>query len=174
MSNSIQTAPLHLVFKRVIIGCDHAAFEMKNKVVKHLQDNYSNLLEKITDAGVYTADRVDYPDIAASVCKKIQNKEYDGGILLCGTGIGISIAANKFPGIRAGLVHDEYTARMTRQHNDANILCFGGRNTGEDIAKLLVDTWLTTEFAGQQHTKRLEKISAIEQLSTIDTNKNCC
>ena len=152
-----------VVFKKIIIGCDHAALELKDKVVKYLNETYKNSLAEIYDAGVYSLDRVDYPDVASNVCKKIQNKEYDGGILLCGTGIGISIAANKFNGIRAGLVHDEYTARMTRMHNDANVLSFGGRTTGDEIAKQLVDTFLTTPFAGAQHATRVDKLAGIEK-----------
>ena len=148
------------VVQKIVVGCDHAAFEMKNKVVNYVKQKYPSL--EVVDVGVYTEDRMDYPDIADTLCKKIQNKEVEAGILLCGTGIGVSIAANKHAGIRAALVHDEYTARMSRMHNNANVLCFGGRTTGEEIAKQLVDTYLTTSFLGEQHAKRLDKIAQLE------------
>ncbi|KAG2382980.1 hypothetical protein C9374_004947 [Naegleria lovaniensis] len=148
----------NLVFKKIIVGCDHAALDLKNLVVQYLKSVYASKLEAFEDAGVHTEDRVDYPDIAHQVCEKIQNKEYDGGILLCGTGIGISIAANKHEGIRAGLCHDDYSAEMTRKHNNANVLCFGGRTTGIEIAKRMVDIFLTTEFEGGRHADRLEKL----------------
>ncbi|KAL9651255.1 hypothetical protein ABK040_006256 [Willaertia magna] len=149
-----------LVFKKIIIGCDHGAVELKNQIVSYLKTSseYNTLLEQIEDFGVHSEDRVDYPDIAHEVCKRIQNKEFDGGILLCGTGIGISIAANKHKGIRAGLCHDDYTAEMIRKHNNCNVLSFGGRTTGIEIAKRMVDRFLTIEFEGGRHEDRVNKL----------------
>jgi len=155
------------VFKRIIIGCDHGAVDLKNQVAKYLKTSYSDKLEAIEDFGVFTEDRVDYPDIAHEVCKRIQNKEYDGGILLCGTGIGISIAANKHEGIRSGLCHDDYTAEMIRKHNNCNVLAFGGRNTGIEVAKRMVDIFLTTDFEGGRHAERVEKLD-------VPLKNSCC
>ncbi|EFC47683.1 ribose-5-phosphate isomerase [Naegleria gruberi] len=146
------------VFKKIIIGCDHGAVDLKNQTVNYIKSVYGSKLDNFFDFGVHTEDRVDYPDIAHEVCKRIQSNEYDGGILLCGTGVGISIAANKHEGIRAGLCHDDYTAEMIRKHNNCNILAFGGRTTGIEIAKRMVDIFLTTEFEGGRHAERVDKL----------------
>lgn len=155
---------MKLLSKSVIIGADHAAFELKAKMIDFVKSTFPNL--KIHDNGCFDTKGVDYPDIAASTCKKIHDGEFDHGILLCGSGIGISIAANKCKGIRAALCHDQYSAMMSRRHNDANVLSFGSRNTGEDVAKQMIETFLTTEWEGlanERHKKRVEKISKLEE-----------
>mmetsp|Transcript_5156 Transcript_5156/g.19332 ORF Transcript_5156/g.19332 Transcript_5156/m.19332 type:complete len:165 (-) Transcript_5156:657-1151(-) len=159
-----------LKFKSILIACDHAAFSVKQQLVQHLQSTYaiSPYNIKIKDLGVYSEDRVDYPDIAKELCHTLLGTDvednskdslpYDGGILLCGSGIGISIAANRFGGIRAALCHDNYTARMSREHNNANVLCAGARVVGMEVLKDMVDVWLRTEFQGGRHATRVEKI----------------
>ena len=142
----------------IAIGCDHGGFELKEHIKKHLDE----IGEEYKDYGTYSEESVDYPDCAAPVCKAIQDKTADKGILICGTGIGISIAANKHKGIRAALCSDVYSAKMTKQHNNANIICLGGRVTGRELAFMIVDTWLNTEFEGGRHEARIEKIHKIE------------
>ena len=122
----------------IAIGCDHGGFELKEHIKKHLDE----IGEEYKDYGTYSEESVDYPDCAAPVCKAIQDKTADKGILICGTGIGISIAANKHKGIRAALCSDVYSAKMTKQHNNANIICLGGRVTGRELAFMIVDTCL--------------------------------
>ena len=165
-----QIKPLH--FKSILIACDHAAYTVKHQLVQYIESTYSvspyNV--KITDLGVYSEERVDYPDMAKKLCSKLVksdqrdgddqkiDQEYDGGILLCGSGIGISIAANRHEGIRAALCHDNYTTRMSRQHNDSNVLCAGARVVGMEVLKDMVDIWMSTEFEGGRHAMRVEKI----------------
>lgn len=143
----------------IAIGCDHGGLELKNHIVKYLQDKGL----EIKDFGVHTEDSVDYPDCARPVCEAIQNGECEKGILLCGTGIGISIAANKFKGIRAALCGNVFSAKMTKEHNNANIICLGGRVTGRELAFMIVDAWLDAEFQGGRHSNRIAKIHAIEE-----------
>ena len=143
----------------IAIGCDHGGLELKNHIVKYLQDKGL----EIKDFGVHTEDSVDYPDCARPVCEAIQNGECEKGILLCGTGIGISIAANKFKGIRAALCGNVFSAKMTKEHNNANIICLGGRVTGRELAFMIVDAWLDAEFQGGRHANRIAKIHAIEE-----------
>ena len=143
----------------IAIGCDHGGFELKEHIKKHLDE----IGEEYKDYGTYSEESVDYPDCAAPVCKAIQDKTADKGILICGTGIGISIAANKHKGIRAALCSDVYSAKMTKQHNNANIICLGGRVTGRELAFMIVDTWLATEFEGGRHAQRIAKIHAAEE-----------
>lgn len=140
------------------IGCDHGGFELKKSVVEYLEKNGIDFI----DVGCYNIESVDYPDIACDVCKKIQNGECDKGILICGTGIGISIAANKHKGIRAALCGDTFSAKYTRLHNDANVLCMGGRVIGPGLAQEITEIFLNTEFEGGRHLKRINKISQIE------------
>ena len=117
-----------------------------------------------TDFGAYSTDSVDYPDIGLAVAEAVANGEFDRGVLICGTGIGMSMTANKVPGIRAALCKDSYCATMAREHNDANILVLGGRTTEEDTALETVRTFLATDFPGEErHAKRIRKISAVEQ-----------
>lgn len=143
----------------IAIGCDHAGFELKKEVISLLQDLGIDTEDFGTDRPV----SVDYPDFGEKVSEAVSSGKADKGILICGTGIGMSIVANKFPGIRASLCNDLFTARMSRLHNDANILVLGGRIVGLDLAAEIVKTWVTTPFEGQRHCARLDKITKIEQ-----------
>ena len=141
------------------IGCDHGGFELKEELKRRLlADGY-----EVTDKGIETLHEVDYPDIAVAVASGVTAGEYDCAILICGTGIGISIMANKFKGIRAALCADHYDAKMTRSHNDANILCMGGRTTGEWVAVDILETFLNTEYDGGFHDGSLELIREAEE-----------
>ena len=144
----------------IAVGCDHAGLELKNQIVKTLKSSG----REVKDFGVHSPESVDYPDIGSQVAKAVSTGACGKGILVCGAGIGMSIVANKYPGIRAALCHNAYTARMSRQHNDANILVLGARVIGSDVALETVKTWLNTEFSGQaRHANRLNKITSIEQ-----------
>ncbi len=145
---------------RIALGCDHGGFELKEYVKSYLENRGD---VEVLDLGTYSTDSVDYPEYAARVAHAILNGEADRGILMCGTGIGISISANKFKGIRAALCHDGYTARMSRLHNDANVLAMGGRTTGKEVATDMVRIWLETPFEGGRHQRRLDKIRQIEE-----------
>ena len=140
---------------RIIIGSDHAGFSLKELVKKNLAGPGYTL----TDAGTDSLDSVDYPDYGAAVAKGVSAGKYDRGILVCGSGVGMSIVANKFPGVRAALCPDEETARMSRLHNDANILVLAGRRTDEEAARSIARLWLNTEFEGGRHQRRLDKIA---------------
>ncbi|WP_035586682.1 ribose 5-phosphate isomerase B [Hippea jasoniae] len=143
----------------VVIGSDHGGFFLKEEIKRFLEE----LGESFEDVGTFSADSVDYPDIAKTVAKKVvENKSI--GILICGTGIGMSIAANKVKGIRCALCHDAYTAEFARRHNDANIIAFGGRTTGIEIAKQMVKIFLSTPFDGGRHLRRINKITELEVL----------
>ena len=146
---------------KVIIGSDHGAVELKETVKKVLKEEFPDV--EVTDVGTNSGESVDYPDIAQKVCMPVAEGKYDRGIVLCGTGIGISIAANKIKGIRAALCHETYTAKMSRQHNNANVLAMGGRTTGPEIAAEIVRTWMSTEFLGGRHERRVNKIMALEK-----------
>lgn len=138
---------------KIIIGSDHGGFRLKEEVIKHLKSlNY-----EIDDLGCYNTESCDYPIIAKAVAKEVLNSNCKG-ILICGTGIGVSISANRFEGIRASHCTDTFTARMTRMHNDSNILCLGERITGVGLAIDIVNIWLTTEFEGGRHQKRIDMI----------------
>ncbi len=143
---------------KLMIGSDHGGFELKEEVKKYLE----SLGHEVVDVGTYTPDSCDYPDIAKAGCEKITSGECERGILICGTGIGISMAANKIRGIRAACCSDTYSARYTRLHNDANVLCFGGRVVGVGLACELVDAYLSVEFEGGRHQRRVDKIMALE------------
>ena len=143
---------------KLMIGSDHGGFELKQEVIKHLEE----LGHEVTDVGCYDPSSCDYPDIAKSGCEKITSGECERGILICGTGIGISMAANKIKGIRAACCSDTYSAKYTRLHNDANVLCFGGRVVGGGLACELVDAYLSVEFEGGRHQRRVDKIMALE------------
>ena len=142
----------------IAIGADHGGFELKNKIVKWLEDNGYD----VKDFGIHENKSVDYPDIAEVVCKSITSGECDRGILVCGTGIGISIAANKIKGIRAAVCGDIYSAAMTKRHNNANVITLGGRVVGEDVGIEIVKAWLTNEFEGGRHQNRIDKITNLE------------
>ena len=144
---------------KITIGCDHAGYELKLKVIDHLK---SRGIEVI-DVGTHSTDSCDYPNIAHAVCKNIQDGVTELGILVCGTGIGMSMAANKHRGIRAAAGSDTFSARLTRVHNDANVLCFGERVVGMGLAIDLVDNFIDAEFEGGKHQKRVDLITAIEQ-----------
>ena len=145
---------------KIVIGCDHGALALKDEVKKVLAE-YPDV--EVNDVGTFTEDSVDYPDIAEKVCAEITSGRSERGIVLCGTGIGISIAANKIHGIRAALCNDVYSAKMSRQHNNANVLAMGGRVTGFGPADEIVRAWLTTEFEGGRHERRVNTIMALEE-----------
>lgn len=142
----------------VAIGADHAGLEMKNEVVAVLKE----LGHQVSDYGTDTPQSVDYPDFGEKVSVAVAGGQAEKGILICGTGIGMSIVANKFRNIRAALCNDLFSAKMSRLHNDANILVMGGRIIGKDLAKEIVRTWMNTEFESGRHLNRLKKISLIE------------
>jgi len=139
------------------IGADHAGIEIK-KFVKELFEKNGHVVE---DLGPYDTTRVDYPDFAAKVCESVLQNENTKGILICGTGLGMSMAANKFDGIRAALCHNDFSAAMAREHNDANILCLGERVTGYGMVESIVNSWLSHEFEGGRHAGRVEKINKL-------------
>ena len=144
---------------KIAIGCDHGGFELKNEIIKFLEsENY-----EVKDFGTYSTDSCDYPDVALPVAEAVAAKEYEFGILVCGTGIGIGISANKVPGVRAALCSDTFSAHATRQHNDANILTLGQRVVGPGLAIDIVKTFLSSEFEGGRHVNRLNKITEIEK-----------
>ena len=143
----------------IAIGSDHGGFHLKTEIIKMLT------LEKVEfhDFGTHSTESVDYPDIARIIGKAVVSGECTRGIIICGTGIGVSIAANKIKGIRAALCHDVFSAQMSREHNDANILTMGERVIGPGLACMIVSTWLKTDFAGGRHARRVDKISALEE-----------
>jgi len=144
----------------IAIGSDHAGYELKEEIVKFLQEKGY----EVKDFGTSSSScSVDYPDFALTVAEAVINGECEKGILVCGTGIGISISANKIPGIRAALCTDSFMAKMSREHNDANVLALGARVVGTGLALDIVDAWLKTEFAGGRHKTRVDKISKIEE-----------
>lgn len=143
----------------IALGSDHGGFELKNEIKKHLED----LGLAVQDFGTHTKDSVDYPDIAEAVCVPVAAGAFDFGILVCGTGIGISIAANKVNGIRAAHCTDAYSAAKAKEHNNANVICLGGRITGVDLALTIVDAYLGAEFEGGRHQTRVDKIMALEK-----------
>jgi ribose 5-phosphate isomerase B len=144
---------------KVAIGSDHAGFELK-KMISHIVKEMGN---EVIDMGTGSSCSVDYPDYAEAVADAVSKGKVERGILICGTGIGMSIVANKFKNVRAALCNDLFTAKMSRLHNDANILCLGGRIIGKDLAKEIVYIWFSTHFEGGRHEKRLEKINLIER-----------
>jgi ribose 5-phosphate isomerase B len=142
----------------IAFASDHGGFELKNFIINSIKHEY-----EILDLGTDSSESVDYPDFAEKAVTALREKKADQAIIFCGTGIGISIAANKFKGIRAALCHDQFTARMSKMHNNSNILVIGGRVTGPEVALDMVKTWLNTEFEGNRHQKRLNKIMEIEK-----------
>ncbi len=141
----------------VFIGSDHGGYELKEQIKSFLEE----IGVDVEDLGTYSPESCDYPDIAQKVALNVA-KSKEKGILICGSGIGMSIAANKVEGIRCALCHDAYTAEYSRRHNDANIIAFGGRTTGVEIAKQMVKIFLFTEFDGGRHERRVEKIGKLE------------
>ena len=144
---------------KIAIGNDHAAIELKQELSEHLR----SLGIDVSNHGVDSPESMDYPDIAESVARAVAAGEADLGIVACGTGIGVSIAANKVPGVRAALCSFEYHARMAREHNDANVCCVGARVIGVELAKAIVETFVTTPFSdAPRHARRRDKITALE------------
>ncbi len=141
------------------LACDHGGFELKEELKAFLK----SLGVEAVDMGTTSQDPVDYPDFGALVAGKVSRGELERGILICGTGIGMSMVANKFPRVRAALANDLYSSRCSREHNNANILIIGGRIVGKGLAKEIVKVWLETSFAGGRHQKRLEKIEALDR-----------
>jgi len=144
---------------KIAIASDHAGFELKEKIKKFLDD----LGYEYKDFGTDSNESVDYPDYALKVAENVAKKEYDRGILICGSGIGMCMTANKVPGIRAALCHNVETAKLSREHNDANVLTFGSRMIDEKTAKDMVKVWLKTEFLGDRHLRRVNKMKDIEK-----------
>lgn len=144
---------------KIAIAADHGGFELKDSMVEYIK----SLENEVMDLGTNSADSVDYPDYAKKVCEEIQQGNSDLGILICGTGIGMSLAANKFEGIRAACVSDVYSAKMSRNHNNANVLCIGARVIGDEVAKLIIKTFLENEFEAGRHQRRVDKIMTFEK-----------
>ena len=144
---------------KIAIGCDHGGLEHKNAIAEHLRERGF----EVEDFGIYEQRSVDYPEIALKVAKSVAEKENELGILVCGTGIGMSLAANKVKGIRAAAVSEHFSAKYTRLHNNSNILCLGGRVIGVGTALELADIFVDTQFEGGRHQRRIDMISAIEE-----------
>ncbi|MFA5785840.1 MAG: ribose 5-phosphate isomerase B [Actinomycetota bacterium] len=144
--------------ERIAVGSDHAGFELKVHLTLFLQRKGLEVI----DVGTANGESVDYPDFARAVARMVSGGEVPRGLLICGTGAGMAMAANKVPGIRAAAVSDLYTARLSREHNDSNVLCLGARILATPLAEAIVDTWLTTPFGGGRHQIRVDKIAALE------------
>jgi len=143
---------------RIAVGSDHRGVAMRSKIV----DLLKRLGQEVVDVGTDEDTAVDYPDVAAAVANRVSDGEVERGILICGTGLGMSIVANKFPGVRAAPVHDDLTAELSRRHNDLNVLCLSGDILGEKLVDRLVEIWLDTPFEGGRHARRVDKIAAME------------
>ena len=145
---------------KIAIGCDHGALPLKNKLAAHLEANGHS----VRDFGTYTADSCDYPEFAAAAARAVASGECEKGIVLCTTGIGVSITANKVDGIRCALLTDVWSARMTRLHNDTNMMALGAGVVGENLALEIADVWLGTQFSGEaRHQRRIDKVMALEK-----------
>ena len=144
--------------KKIAIASDHGGFDLKKSVIAQLLKEGC----EIDDLGPSNEDSVDYPDYGIKLAEAIANKKVERGIVICGTGVGMSIVVNRFPGIRGALCSDVFTAKMCREHNDSNILIMGGRVIGKGLASEIVDTWLSTSFEGGRHQRRLDKINEID------------
>ncbi|CAM2755194.1 ribose 5-phosphate isomerase B [Hathewaya histolytica] len=144
---------------RIALGSDHGGMNLKNAIIKHLEEKGY----EVKDFGTHTKESCDYPDYALKVAEEVRDKKFEFGILVCGTGIGISIAANKVPGVRAALCSDTFSAHATREHNDANILALGERVVGQGLALDIVDEFLGAKFEGGRHSNRINKITEIEK-----------
>ncbi len=146
------------MMKKLAIGNDHAAPELKFEIMHYLEEKGY----EVVNVGTDTSDRYNYPVAGYKVAKLVASGEVDGGILICGTGVGISLAANKVKGIRACVCSEPYTAKLSKQHNNTNIIAFGARVVGPDLAKMIVDEWLNAEFLGGRHATRVDMIMEIE------------
>ena len=145
---------------KISVGCDHGALALKNKVVAHLEKQG----HQVTDFGTHTKDSCDYPEFAAAAAKAVADGTCDKGIVLCTTGIGVSISANKIDGIRCALLSDVWSSKMTRLHNDTNMMALGAGVVGENLALEIADTWLNTEFSGEaRHQRRIDKVMDLEK-----------
>ena len=144
---------------KLAIGCDHAAVDLKQEIILHLKDRGI----EVEDFGTYTKDSCDYPIYAEKVANEVVSGRADRGILICGTGVGISIAANKVKGVRCVVCSEPYSAKLSKMHNNTNILAFGARVVGIDMAKMIVDAWLDAEYEGGRHQRRVDLIHAIEE-----------
>lgn len=142
---------------RIAVGSDHAGFHMKETLAEHLRD----VGHEVIDCGTHSEERVDYPDFGAAVGRAVASGEAEGGLCVCGSGIGIAMAANKIAGVRAATVHDATSARLSREHNDANVICIGERLTGPEVARESLDAWLGATFEGGRHTGRVAKLDAL-------------
>jgi len=149
---------------RIAVGTDHRGFHIRSKLIELL----GRLGHEVDDEGTFSSDAVDYPDIAATVAGKVSHGEVERGILVCGTGLGMCIAANKFPGVRAAPCHDDLTAEMSRRHNDTNILCLSGDLLGERLIDRMVELWLSTPFEGGRHARRVNKIIELERKAACE------
>jgi ribose 5-phosphate isomerase B len=147
------------ILMKIALGSDHGGFNLKNAVKKHLEGKGIDY----RDFGCFTCESIDYPDVAYPVAQAVASGEYEAGIIICGTGIGVSIVANKVPGIRAALCHDCFSAKASKEHNDANVLTMGERVIGQGLALEIVDTWLNASFSGGRHARRVGKIMQIER-----------
>ncbi len=143
----------------IVLGSDHAGYELKADLRAYLSER--NIT--VCDMGVASEAQADYPEIARAVAEKISRKEFARGILVCGSGIGMSIVANRFPGVRAALCHDLSSARLSREHNDANLLVLGGRFLGKGLAREITQVWLESAFQGERHQRRLDQIESLDQ-----------
>lgn len=148
---------------KLAIGNDHSAVEMKKEVKAHLE---SRGIE-VVDVGVHTSESCNYPVLGYKVARLVADGEVDGGVLICGTGVGISLAANKVKGIRACVCSDPYTAKLSKMHNNTNIIAFGARVVGVELAKMIVDEWLDAGFEGGRHQKRVDMLTEIEQTQDL-------
>ena len=146
------------------IGCDHVAVDMKNAIIEHLKEKGY----EVKDFGTYSSERANYPVYGLRVAKAVASGECEKGILICGTGVGISLSANKVKGIRAVVCSDCYTAKLSKEHNNTNILAFGARVVGIDLAKMIVDSWLDAKFEGGRHQIRVDMLTAIENGEDIE------
>jgi ribose 5-phosphate isomerase B len=144
---------------RIVIGSDHRGFSVKSK----LQEVLTRLGHEVDDVGTHSAESCDYPDVAAKVGERVSQGQADRGILICGTGLGMCIAANKFHGVRAAPCHDDLTAELSRRHNDLNVLCLSADLLGERLIDRMVEIWLSTPFEGGRHARRVEKIAELEK-----------
>ena len=144
--------------QKITIGCDHAAYDMKLEVIRHLNERGIEVI----DVGTNSSESCDFPVFAHAVCKNVQDGVTELGILICGTGIGMSMAANKHHGIRAAVCSDTFSARLTRMHNDANVLCFGARVVGIGLALDLVDNFIDADFEGGKHQRRIDMVNAVD------------
>ncbi|MGD9645659.1 MAG: ribose 5-phosphate isomerase B [Pirellulales bacterium] len=150
---------------RIAVGSDHRGFAVKGKVIALLK----RLMHEVEDFGAHSGDAVDYPDVAVQVASRVSSGQAERGILICGTGLGMCIAANKFRGVRAATCHDDLTAEMSRRHNDVNVLCLSADMLGERLIDRMVEIWLTTQFEGGRHARRVQKISDLEAGPSLDS-----